>query len=84
MLSEAIVAGVPVLASRISGNIGILGENYPGLFRVGDTAGLRYLMLRAETDREFLRDLEGRTSKLSSLFKPEVERRTWRQLIGEF
>src|SRR5215813_1608230 len=84
VLSEAIVAGVPVLASRISGNIGILGENYPGLFRVGDTARLRYLMLRAETDREFLRDLEGHTSNLSSLFKPEVERRTWRQLIGEF
>jgi len=41
VLSEAIVAGVPVLASRIAGNIGILGQRYPGLFRVGDARELR-------------------------------------------
>lgn len=53
VLSEAIVASVPVLASHIPGNAGILGKNYPGLFRAGDTQRLTQLMLRAETDREF-------------------------------
>ena len=84
VLSEAIVAGVPVLASRISGNIGILGEDYPGLFHLGDTNGLRNLMLRAETDREFLRDLGRHITKLPLLFKPERERRAWVDLISTF
>jgi len=84
VLSEAIVAGVPVLASRISGNIGILGEDYPGLFHLGDTNGLRNLMLRAETDREFLRDLGRHITKLPLLFKPERERRAWVDLISPF
>ena len=83
VLSEAIVAGVPVLASRISGNIGILGEAYPGLFRVGDTGQLRDLMLRTETDREFLRELSRHITKLPSLFKPERERRAWEDLISQ-
>ncbi|MGH2571087.1 MAG: selenoneine biosynthesis selenosugar synthase SenB, partial [bacterium] len=30
VVSEAIVLGVPVLSSRISGSVGILGEDYPG------------------------------------------------------
>src|SRR5207237_5061428 len=37
VLSEAIVSSVPVLGSRIDGNVGILGADYPGLFGVGDT-----------------------------------------------
>ena len=37
---EAVTAGTPVLASRISGNVGMLGDDYPGYFAVGDPAGL--------------------------------------------
>ena len=33
VIVEAITSGVPVIASDISGNIGMLGEHYPGLFR---------------------------------------------------
>ena len=83
VLSEAIVAGVPVLASRIAGNIGILGQTYPGLFRVGDTRKLRQLILRAETDRKFLNALQKAVSKLAWLFDPELERRAWARLIAE-
>src|SRR5260370_1450891 len=36
VLVEAITAGTPVLASRISGNIGMLGRRYPGYFEPGD------------------------------------------------
>jgi putative glycosyltransferase (TIGR04348 family) len=83
VLSEAIVAGVPVLASRIDGNAGVLGENYPGLFRVGDTNELRGLMLRAEMDANFLHDLAKRIKKLAPLFDPDCEERAWSRLLHE-
>src|SRR5438094_6518720 len=57
VLSEAIVSSIPVLASRIDGNVGILGVDYPGLFRFGDTRELARLITRAETDPNFRRDL---------------------------
>jgi putative glycosyltransferase (TIGR04348 family) len=82
VLSEAIVAGCPVLASRIDGNIGILGENYPGLFRCGDTGELRDLMLRAERDAKFLHDLTKRGKGLAALFDPRREQRAWARLIA--
>jgi putative glycosyltransferase (TIGR04348 family) len=82
-LSEAIVARVPVLASRMEGNVGILGANYPGLFRVANTHELMKLMRRAESDRRFLRNLQQRVSKLAALFKPERERAAWSHLLAE-
>jgi putative glycosyltransferase (TIGR04348 family) len=82
-LSEAIVAGVPVLASRIDGNVGILGENYPALFRCGDTGELRDLILRAETDPNFLKSLNNRIKKLAPLFNPVREERAWGRLLAE-
>jgi len=84
VLSEAIVAGVPVLASRIDGNVGILGDNYPGLFRSGDTDELRDLMLRAEGDTKFLNDLTKRVNKLAPLFDPACEQRAWARLLREY
>jgi len=81
VLSEAIVAGVPVLASRIDGNVGILGDNYRGLFRTGDTAELRGLMLRAESDSKFLADLTKRVNQLAPLFDPSREQRAWARLL---
>ncbi|MFS8087401.1 MAG: glycosyltransferase, partial [Acidobacteriota bacterium] len=83
VLSEAIVAGVPVLASRIDGNVGILGADYPGLFRVGDTRELTRLMIRAETDSKFLAQLKTRVRKLAPLFDPKREERAWADLLSE-
>ena len=84
VLSEAIAAGVPVLASRISASIGLLGEEYPGYFEVGDTRGLSQLMLRAEQDGEFYRELVERCKSRSPLVDPEREKRSWYDLLGEF
>ena len=53
MIVEAITAGVPVIASDISGNIGMLGEHYPGLFPFGDAAACAAMMWRTETDARF-------------------------------
>jgi putative glycosyltransferase (TIGR04348 family) len=82
-LSEAIVAGVPVLASRIDGNVGILGPDYPGLFEVGNTVQLAKLLERSETDRIFLNVLRERIKRLAPLFNPKRELRDWANLIRE-
>jgi len=83
VLSEAIVSSIPVLASRIDGNVGILGADYPGLFGVGDTRELARLMTRAETNPNFLRELRKRVANLAQLFDPVREERKWAELISE-
>ncbi len=83
VISEAIVDGTPVLASRIPGSVGLLGADYPGFFEFGDTAALRGLLLRAEADASFYRELYRRAMKLAPLFRPERERATWRGLVTE-
>lgn len=83
VISEAIVDGTPVLASRISGSVGLLGHDYPGFFPFGDTDALRALLLRAETDRSFYRELESRCRRLAPLFRPSRELAAWRALIKE-
>jgi putative glycosyltransferase (TIGR04348 family) len=83
VISEAVVAGTPVLASRIAGSIGLLGCGYPGYFAVGDTAALARLLRRAETDRGFYRRLDRWCAKLRPLFRPARERLAWRGLLAE-
>jgi putative glycosyltransferase (TIGR04348 family) len=82
-VSEAIVAGVPVLSSRIAGSIGLLGDDYPGYFPVGDTQALAALLDRAETDAKFHRALKDWGRPLRPLFQPSRERETWRELLAE-
>ena len=83
VLSEAIVASTPVLASRIAGSVGILGEDYAGYFRVGDSAELARLLYRAEKDPAFLARLKADCARLRPLFNPARERTAWRKLIIE-
>jgi putative glycosyltransferase (TIGR04348 family) len=83
VLSEAIVSSVPVVASKIPGLVGTLGENYPGYFPVGDTPALARLLLRAELDRRFYRKLKSHCSGLRRLVEPGRERTAWRQLLRE-
>ena len=83
ILSEAIVASVPVLASRIPGSVGILGTDYLGYFEVGDTAGLTRLLLSGERDKGFLNRLKRRCRRLRPLFLPKREAAAWKRLLGE-
>jgi len=80
-LCEALACGTPVLASRIPGLIGTLGEEYPGLFSPGSTDELRDLLLRCESDNSFLTDLKGRVGKLAPLVHPDREKRAWSDLL---
>ena len=43
----------PVVATRIGGLVGTLGDDYPGYFPVEDTAALTRLLWRAESDGAF-------------------------------
>ena len=52
--SEALAHGVPVIASRISGNIGMLGKDYAGYYAPGNERALARLLWRAESDAEYL------------------------------
>lgn len=83
VVSEAIVAGVPLVASRIAGSVGLLGESYPAYFKVGDAEGLARLLYRAETDRAFLTRLDSHCRKLAPLFDPRRERGAWSRLLAE-
>jgi putative glycosyltransferase (TIGR04348 family) len=83
VISEAVAAGVPVLASRIDGTIGLLGSGYPGYFPVGDATALSRLLHRAETCPEFLERLKRAISRRADLFRPEREKATWKRLIRE-
>ena len=45
VILEAVQSGTPVLASRIDGNVGMLGRDYAGYFALGDDAALAELLL---------------------------------------
>lgn len=83
VVGEAAVEGVPVLATRIDGVVGLLGEDYPGYFEVGDTEGLARLLERVERDEEFLEELHAGVSAVAGLFEMEKEREAWRKLLEE-
>ena len=83
VISEAAVAGVPILATRVPGNIGLLGKTYPGYFDVGDTEGLAELMRRAETDRDFYADLVRHVRALKRLLLPARELAAWKLELEE-
>jgi putative glycosyltransferase (TIGR04348 family) len=57
VVSEALVNNVPVIASRVSGNIGMLGKDYTGYYPLEDERALARLLLRAETDAAVYRKL---------------------------
>jgi putative glycosyltransferase (TIGR04348 family) len=81
VVSEAIVAGLPVLASDIAGNIGLLGAGYGGYYRCGDSADLAALLTRAETEPGFLDALAAQCRALAPAFTPAAEREAWRSLL---
>ena len=82
VVSEACVAGLPVLASDIPGNRGLLGGDYPGYFPVADTAVLRDLLRRAEAQPAFVDDLRRRVAARAAWFTPEAEREALARVIA--
>ena len=83
VVSEALAEGVPVLASYISGSVGLLGAKYPGYYPVGDTRALTALIRRAEEQPAFYQKLKAWCNRLAQLVEPARERQAWANLLAE-
>jgi putative glycosyltransferase (TIGR04348 family) len=85
VVMEAVRSGTPVIASRIPGNVGMLGAGYGGYFEPGDAAGLAALLERARDDPAMLARLGRQCERRAPLFEPAREqatlRRTMRSLL---
>ncbi len=82
-VGEALVAGVPVLASRIPGSVGLLGTGYPGYFPVGDARRLAELIAGLERDAWRLDRLRSRCRRLAERFGPRAEFESIRRVVEE-
>ena len=80
-VSEALVAGLPVIASRIPGNVGLLGPDYRGYFPPNETEALRARLWRAESEPSFLEALARQAARRARLFAPEREIEAWSRLL---
>lgn len=68
VVMEAVCSGTPVLASRIDGNVGMLGDDYAGYFPVGDAKALAVLVRQLREDlRKIARS--GPTPEAPTLFE---------------
>ena len=81
VIIEAVTSGVPVLASDISGNRGMLGEDYAGYFAPGDTTALARLADRVALDPRFRARLLRQCAARRSLFTPARERAALLDLV---
>ena len=72
---EAVQSGTPVLASRISGNIGMLGDDYAAYFLPGNDVQLAALVRRCASEPDFLTLLQSQCNERARLFSPEEEKR---------
>lgn len=84
VISEALAAGLPIICSAIPGSVGLLGEDYPGYFPVGDTGALAHALDAAEQDSAgYYRELKNRCASLAPMVDPARERRAWATLLAE-
>ena len=80
---EAVRSQVPVLASRIDGNIGLLGRDYDGYFRLGDAAELSGLMRRLHDEPSFAEHLKVQCALREPRFAPTTEAAAVQRLLGD-
>jgi glycosyltransferase involved in cell wall biosynthesis len=87
---EAVRCGTPVLASRVPGNVGMLGADYEGYFPHGDAAALARLLgacrdgLRTENPSEgLLARMDAQCALRAPFFDPGAERAALLNLLQE-
>ena len=81
VVSEAIMAGLPILASKIDGNVGLLGEDYEGYYSVEDEEALAVLLSRFEMNSQFRKTLTRQIHQQQPKFTQRRELAEWRELI---
>ena len=80
-ICEAIALGLPVVASRIAGNMGMLGENYAGFFPVEEVTKLIEILGRAAKNHDFYQLLKEQIATRAPLFSHQRETEQWVNLI---
>ncbi len=83
VLMEAIRSDTPVVASRISGNVGMLGADYAGYFDPGDVDGLTTLIERCRDHPATLEALRQQCAARAPLFEPKREQATLLALVDD-
>jgi putative glycosyltransferase (TIGR04348 family) len=81
VISEAVGLGVPVLASNIPGNVGMLGGRYRGYFETGDEHALARLITRCRDDTAFYASLRKSVIARRTQFSQKAEIDAWRRII---
>jgi putative glycosyltransferase (TIGR04348 family) len=82
VVSEAVALGIPVIASDIPGNRGLLGENYPAYYPVGEECALANLLYRSETIPTFYASLQKHIDLRRELIKPAREKQSIQEMVG--
>jgi glycosyltransferase involved in cell wall biosynthesis len=83
VIAEAARIGTPVIASRVSGNIGMLGADYPGYYPLADDPALARLLAEAAHDRRFYQRLKSALRARRKLFAPAAERASLARVVRE-
>jgi len=83
VICEAARIGTPVLASRISGNVGMLGRDYPGFYPLGDGRALARRIARAAGDGTYRSRLRAALRARRARFAPRAERTALAAVIDE-
>jgi putative glycosyltransferase (TIGR04348 family) len=93
VLMEAICSGTPVLASRMPGNVGMLGADYSGYFEVGDARGLAALLKACRPvlsgpgatlgSSPFMQTLQQQCALRAPLFAPLNEQQALERLVEQ-
>ena len=86
VIMEAALCGTPVLASRMDGNVGMLGAGYGGYFPTGDAAALAALLRACRRDiasgGDTLAGLQAQCSLRAPLFEPAAEKAALLQALA--
>jgi putative glycosyltransferase (TIGR04348 family) len=92
VIMEAVRSGTPVLASRVAGNVGMLGPDYEGYFAHGQAGELAGLLKRCRAEQgaphealsnSLLQRLRAQCSLRAALFTAEAERAALLDLLHE-
>jgi putative glycosyltransferase (TIGR04348 family) len=83
VICEAARIGTPVLASRVSGNVGMLGRGYPGYFALFDERELGRLIGKSIERQKYYRALKRALAARRRLFAPAAERAALARVLRE-
>ncbi len=89
VIMEAVCSGTPVLASRVDGNVGMLGEDYAGYFDHGDAGQLAHLLEQCRDEADgaraggLLARLRAQCERRAPRFAPEAERASLLKLLED-